>query len=109
MPAHKAATPERKLRGRQCEPSPGPESQRASRTSAIVHYSAPVVNIRRRSRLVPASFLSLIGFAVCYLAGHVLAAITGWHFVVAVGVGFGIWWIAACVVAFFVTGAVRHD
>ena len=77
--------------------------------SAIVHHSAPVVNIRQRSRLVPASFLSLIGFAVCYLAGHVLAAITGWHWLVYVGVGFGLWWIAACVVAFFVTGAVRHD
>lgn len=50
-----------------------------------------------------------VTFSVCYLAGHILAAITGWHWCVYVGVIAGLWLIASTIVALFVAGACRHD
>ena len=108
MPAHKAATPERKLRSRLCEPSPGPDSQRASCTSAIVNHSLPNVKVRQPSRIAPALVLVLFAFAVCSVTAHVVAAICGWRLVLcggaSIGVVFFMAFLVACVVA-----AVRHE
>lgn len=74
--------------------------------------SAPISNVfarRRPSRIVPACILGFLAFSICFLAGHILAAIFGWHGFVYVGFGFGCWFFASAVVAFCMTGVMRDD
>jgi hypothetical protein len=74
-----------------------------------VDHSCPNVHIARRSSLVPALALALVIFAVCYLAGHVAAAIFDWYGCVYIGVGVGIWLILCAFIAMFIAGAAGDD
>jgi hypothetical protein len=71
--------------------------------------NGPSVHISRRSPLVPATFLGLIVFAVCYLAGHIAAVIFGWHGFVYVGVGVGVGLVVSCFVAFCLGAGCSDD
>ena len=86
----------------------GESGEDSNRAPASMRHVAPPVNKHRRSPFVSACFLALIVFAVCYLAGHVAAAIIGWRWLVYVGVGVGIWLIACAFVCLFCRAA-RYD
>lgn len=109
MPTAKVVAPERELRGHLQEEEPSRDSQTAASASAIVNHSYPNVHISRRSRIVAALVLGLSGFAVCYLVGHMAAALVGWRFVIYAGFALGVWFFVACLVAFLIAGAVRRD
>ena len=109
MNARKVLAPEQQLRGqRSTEQEPRDESETA-RSRASVDPFCPNVHISRRSRIVSALVLGLSGFAVAFLVGHLAAAICGWHFVIYGGFALGVWFFAACLVAFLIAGAVRRD
>lgn len=109
MSTRKVLAPERELRGqRGTEQEPSDQAETA-RSRVSVDPFCPNVHISRRSRIVSALVLGLSGFAVCYLVGHLAAAICGWHFVIYGGFALGVWFFAACLVAFLIAGAVHRD
>ena len=109
MPSKEATTPEVQLRGRHTQESSGHDSQEPIRAPASLHHERPQVNVRRRSPLAAGLFLGMIAFAVFYLVGHVLAAITGYHTLVYVGFGLGVWVGAGALLAFLIGGVCGHD
>lgn len=109
MSTTKASAPERELRGRQCTEQEPSDQAETARSQSIVNESGAHVNVSRRSRIVPALVLGLSAFAVCYLVGHLAAALVGWRFVIYGGFALGLWFFAACIVAFIIAGAVHRD
>jgi hypothetical protein len=111
MSPQREAAPRLPSRSRQSERG----SANHSRSARSVHNdtrTVPNINIRRRSPIVPSLFLGLCAFALIYLAGHVLAAIIGWDWLVIAGFVAALWIAASIVTAGFlgaVFGAVRRD
>lgn len=87
------------------------EATQEPSTLHIEYQNGPSVNIRRRPCIVPALLLGFVAFSICFLAGHVTAAIFGWHALVYIGIGFGFgcWFFASCIVAFAVSGVMHRD